>query len=120
MTSKIFRSTILVAAVVLLCSLGIIMGVLYGYFNDVQIAQLRDELSRAAIGTEENGLTYLQKVDSNRFRITWVNADGDVIYDTIMPESICKAHWELEQRLLLRFEGSSMSKLKRFRWILLP
>ena len=82
MTSKIFRSTIFVAAVVLLCSLGIIMGVLYGYFNDVQIAQLRDELSLAAIGTEENGLRYLQKVDSNQFRITWVDADGDVIYDT--------------------------------------
>ena len=58
MTNKIFRSTIFVAAVVLLCSLGIIMGVLYGYFNDVQITQLRDELSLAAIGTEENGLSY--------------------------------------------------------------
>ena len=53
MTNKIFRSTILVAAVVLLCSLGIIMGVLYGYFNDVQIAQLKDELSLAAIGTKD-------------------------------------------------------------------
>ena len=56
MTNKIFRSTILVAAVVLLCSLSIIMGVLYGYFNDVQINQLKDELSLAAIGTEDNGI----------------------------------------------------------------
>ena len=82
MTNKIFRSTVLVAAVVLFCSLGIIMGVLYGYFNEVQISQLKDELSLAAIGTEENGLAYLQKVDSGRFRITWVEANGDVIYDT--------------------------------------
>ena len=57
MTNKIFRSTILVAAVVLLCSLGIIMGVLYGYFNDVQIAQLKDELSLATIGTEDSGIS---------------------------------------------------------------
>ena len=56
MTNKIFRSTILVASVVLLCSLSIIMGVLYGYFNDVQINQLKDELSLAAIGTEDNGI----------------------------------------------------------------
>lgn len=48
MTNKIFRSTIFVAAVVLLCSLGIVMGVLYGYFNNVQIGQLKDELSLAA------------------------------------------------------------------------
>ena len=80
MTNKIFRSTIFAAAVVLLCSLGIIMGVLYGYFNDVQIAQLRDELSLASIAAEENGLTYLQKVDSKRFRITWVNGDGCAVY----------------------------------------
>ena len=60
MTNKIFRSTILVAAVVLLCSLSIIMGVLYGYFNDVQINQLKDELSLAAIGTEDSGISYLE------------------------------------------------------------
>lgn len=82
MTNKIFRSTILVAAVVLLCSLGIILGVLHGYFNDVQVEQLRDELRLAAIGTEENGLSYLKRVDSNRFRVTWVDEKGCVIYDT--------------------------------------
>lgn len=97
MTNKIFRSTIFVAAVVLLCSLGIIMGVLYGYFNDVQITQLRDELSLAAIGTEENGLSYLQKVDSKRFRITWVNVDGTVIYDTHADTEAMENHLDREE-----------------------
>ncbi len=112
MASKIFRSTILVAAVVLLCSLGIIMGVLYGYFNDVQIAQLRDELSLAAIGTEENGLKYLQKVDSTRFRITWVNADGSVIYDTHADTVDMKNHMDREeiQEALKYGNGSAVRK----------
>lgn len=110
MTSKIFRSTIFVAAVVLLCSLGIIMGVLYGYFNEVQIAQLRDELSLAAIGTEENGLRYLQKVDSNQFRITWVNADGDVIYDTHAETASMENHTDREeiQEALRHGSGSAV------------
>ena len=82
MTSKIFRSTIFVAIAVLLCSVGIILGVLYDYFDDVQIGQLKDELRLAAIGTEETGLRYLEKIDSERFRLTWVAADGSVIYDT--------------------------------------
>ena len=82
MTSKIFRSTILVAAIVLLCSLGLIMGCLYDYFDTVQVNQLKDELSLAAAGTEQGGLAFLESVESDRFRITWVAADGVVLYDT--------------------------------------
>lgn len=82
MISKIFRSTLLVAAVILLCSLGIIMGVLYEYSNDIQVTQLKDELRLAAGGTEESGVEFLHRVGSQRFRLTWVGADGGVIFDT--------------------------------------
>ncbi len=82
MTNKIFRSTMFVAAVVLLCSVGIIMGVLYDYYEGVQIQQLKDELSLAVVGTEQNGTKYLQSVDSGRSRITWIKGDGTVLYDS--------------------------------------
>ena len=59
MTGRIFRSIVTVAAVILCCSLVIIMGVLYGYANDLQAAQLKDELSLAAAGTEQSGLDFL-------------------------------------------------------------
>ena len=55
MTSKIFRSTVLVAVIVLLCSLGVVMGVLYNHFTDVQVQQLKNELSLAVTGTEQYG-----------------------------------------------------------------
>ena len=45
MTSKIFKSTVFVAVIVLLLSLGVVMGVLYTHFTQVQIAQLKDELA---------------------------------------------------------------------------
>ena len=92
MTSKIFRSTVSVAIAVLLCALGIILGVLYGYFDDVQIGQLKDELRLAAIGTEESGLDFLQKIDSDHFRLTWIAEDGSVIYDTHADASALENH----------------------------
>ena len=53
MTSKIFRSTVFVAVVVLLCGLGVVMGVMYSHFSEVQVEQLKDELSLAVTGTEQ-------------------------------------------------------------------
>lgn len=92
MTQKIFRSTVLVAAIVLLCSLGIIMGVLYGYSNDIQVMQLKDELHIAAVGTEDGGIEFLKQLDSERFRVTWIGADGEVFFDSHADEEEMENH----------------------------
>lgn len=97
MTSKIFRSTILVAIIVLLCAISIILGVLYNYFDGVQMGQLRDELRLAAVGTEESGLAFLERLDSAHFRVTWVAADGSVIYDTHADASDLENHADREE-----------------------
>ena len=97
MTSKIFRSTILVAIIVLLCAISIILGVLYNYFDGVQMGQLRDELRLAAVGTEESGLAFLERLDSAHFRLTWVAADGSVIYDTHADASDLENHADREE-----------------------
>lgn len=97
MTNKIFRSTVFVAVVVLLCSLGVIMGALYDYFDTVQVNQLKDELSLAAIGTEERGLAFLKKVDSDRFRVTWIDSDGAVLYDTHADAARMENHLDREE-----------------------
>ena len=97
MTSKIFRSTVLVAIVVLLCSLGIILGALYQYFDDVQINQLKDELRLAAVGTEESGLDFLRKLESEHFRLTWVSSDGSVRYDTHADAATLGNHADREE-----------------------
>ena len=55
MTKKIFRSTVAVGLAVLLASLVIIMGALYGYFGHVQERQLHDELTIAAAAMEQGG-----------------------------------------------------------------
>ena len=82
MANKIFRSTLVVAVVVLLCSVGIIMGVLYNYFDGLQEVQLMDELHLAAVGTEQEGVAYLSKLSYDSFRLTWIGADGQVLFDS--------------------------------------
>ena len=97
MTSKIFRSTLFVAAVVLLCCLGVIVGIAYDYFDGVQVKQLQDELQLAVTGTEQQGLSYLRNAGSARFRITWIDTDGTVIYDTQADESTMENHENREE-----------------------
>ena len=92
MTSKIFRSTVFVAVIVLLCSLGIVMGVLYNHFTGVQVQQLKDELSLAVTGTEQYGNAFLENVEAGRFRVTWIGADGTVLFDTRVDESTMENH----------------------------
>ena len=82
MSHKIFRSILLVAGVVLLCSLLMISGYLYGYFATLQENQLRDELHLAALAVEEDGIAYLEKLKADSLRLTWIAADGSVLYDT--------------------------------------
>lgn len=97
MTSKIFRSTVLVAVIVLLCSLSIVMGVLYSHFTDVQTQQLKNELSLAVTGTEQYGNTFLENVEANKFRITWIDTDGTVLFDTQADQAYMENHADREE-----------------------
>ena len=82
MTKKIFHSILLVAGAVLLASLFVITGALYEYFGIIQKKQLKDELSLAAVSVEQQGGDFLKRVSPDRYRITWINTQGNVIYDT--------------------------------------
>ena len=97
MTSKIFRSTVFVAVVVLLCSLGIVMGVLYSHFTGVQVQQLKDELSLAVTGTEQYGNAFLENVEADRFRVTWIDTDGTVLFDTQVDQTTMENHANREE-----------------------
>ena len=97
MTGKIFRSTIFVAAVVLICSLAIVLGVVYDYFDSEQISRLKDELCLAAAGTEKTGAEFLRDAASDRFRLTWVDTDGTVLYDTQVDAASMENHADREE-----------------------
>lgn len=109
MTKRIFRATLLVGVAVLIASLALVMGVLYSYFGRVQESQLRDELSLAAVGVEKNGTDYLRALQSHQYRITWVRADGTVVYDTQVDAETMENHAQRQeiQQALTAGEGES-------------
>ena len=111
MTSKIFRSTVFVAVVVLLCSLGIVIGVLYNHFTGVQVQQLKDELSLAVTGTEQYGNAFLENVEADRFRVTWIDTDGTVLFDTQVDQTAMENHADREE-IQEAFETGSGSAVR--------
>ena len=112
MTSRIFRSIVTVAAVILFVSLLFIMGVLYGYACDVQTMQLKDELSIAAAGTEKAGLSFLEALDAKNYRVTWIQPDGTVQFDTHAQAGQMENHLQREeiQQALGYGSGSAVRK----------
>ncbi len=82
MTKKIFRSVLTAALIVLIASLVFVAGFLYEYFGGIQSDQLRAELDLAAHGVESAGAGYLESLSLENCRVTWVAADGEVIYDS--------------------------------------
>ena len=110
MTSKIFKSILSVAVAVLMASLIIIIGVLYPYFGGVQESQLKDALSLAAEAAQQLGESYLEKLDSDRYRLTWVSSDGTVIFDSHADAAAMENHADREeiQEALRNGAGSSI------------
>ena len=92
MRKKIFQAMMAAAGSVLLASLIIILGCLYDYFDGLQEKQMQDELTLAAAAIEESGQAYLDdlNLESKTFRLTWIDAQGNVLYDT-------KAEWKITQ-----------------------
>ena len=109
MTKKIFHSILLVAGTVLLASLLVIMGCLYEYFGSVEKKQLRDELELAAVAVKENGAEYLSQLSSERYRLTWIENDGTVLYDTVTDAESLENHADrVEVKQALEYgEGES-------------
>ena len=97
MTSRIFRSIFFAVVIALVAALLISTGVFYSYFCDVQESQLKDELALAATATEQMGEVYLEELESSRYRLTWVDPEGTVLYDSHADAAMMENHGEREE-----------------------
>lgn len=110
MTKRIFRSIFTVAAVVLLASFVLITGVLYEYFSNKQMDQLNMQTHLAAQGVETSGESYFDDMDISGCRVTWIAADGTVLYDSQAEQTDMENHADREevQQALKTGHGESM------------
>ncbi len=96
MTKKIFRSIIFGSVITLLVSFVFIMGILYEYFNNQLLSELRNEATLAELGVEEYGVDYLENIDLEN-RVTWIDKDGTVLYDTTVDAAKLENHADREE-----------------------
>lgn len=82
MTKKIFHSILLVACTVLLACYLVILTSLNDYFTSLRKSQLKTQLSFASIAVENEGIEYLKNVENGEYRLTLIDTDGTVLYDT--------------------------------------
>lgn len=109
MTKRIFRSICLVALVVFFSCVILFMGVLYEYFSNVEHAQLAMQTDLAAQGVRNEGIRYFDDLSIADYRITWIDTDGHVIYDSESDTANMENHLEREevQEALLAGYGES-------------
>ena len=88
---------------------GLIMGTTFAYFADIQRQQLKTETKMAALAVDELQDGYLSRLPKENYRVTWISADGDVLYDSDMVASQMENHLEREevQTALRRGYGES-------------
>lgn len=82
MTKKIFKSTVLVSAMILILGSTFVLGILYQYFGKQLNGELEKEASYLAYGVEQNGVKYLEQLKQKDARITYLDASGTVLYDS--------------------------------------
>lgn len=82
MTKKIFRSSLLTALLVLAVSLFFIFGILYQYFEEQLINELKSKAEYISYAVELGGADVLEKISDGDERITLISSDGTVIADT--------------------------------------
>ncbi len=83
MKKKIFRSVFFTAVLATLLASGLILAVLYGVFDQQIRLELREEARYMARALEQaqDDEAYLDQVDASTKRITWIGADGGVLFD---------------------------------------
>ena len=85
------------AIAVLLATLALILGALYTYYSDVQAEQLRLQTALVAHALETEGVSYFDDLDTSDRRITWIAADGTVLYDSRSDSGVMENHLEREE-----------------------
>ncbi len=97
MTKKIFRSIFLVAVIVFLACTSIIMAVMYGYFSTVQQAKLKDQTDLIVRGEALDGAAYFEGMNPDGYRVTWIDHDGSVLYDSEASADTMENHKDREE-----------------------
>ena len=115
MNKKIFCSSLLTVCLVLVATIALIMGLLFHFFEKQIQTELANEAGFLAQAVENEGTGYFDGFDNknNRLagnnRITWIDKNGTVLFDSRANESEMDNHSDRDEIKTAMKEGKGMS-----------
>ncbi|MBQ0037124.1 MAG: PAS domain-containing sensor histidine kinase [Clostridiales bacterium] len=97
MSKRIFHAIWIVALVVFVSMLVFVMGIMYEYTSNMLTTQLKAETDLAAHGVEHEGISYINDLTQTDYRITWIAADGEILYDSKTDTTEMENHLERQE-----------------------
>ena len=94
MRRKIQRSMIVVIAATILLTMGLMTFVVYRQNVGLMEEEIRQEASYVCAAIEASGSGYFEELENLRegTRVTWIGADGDVLYDSARGQETMENH----------------------------
>ena len=82
MSKRIFKAMMAVTLTTLLVCMALFIAILFPYFETQLSDELRNELEYLAPNVERDGLGYLERLGDGQNRLTLIDADGTVLFDS--------------------------------------
>lgn len=109
MNKKIFRSSLLTVFLVLIATIALIMGVLFHFFEKQIQAELENEAEYLGQAVEKEGIRFFDGFVSKKNRVTLVDMEGTVLFDSKADPGTLDNHAEREEIRKAMETGRGMS-----------
>lgn len=109
MNKKIFRSSLLTVFLVLIATIALIMGVLFHFFEKQIQAELENEAEYLGQAVEKEGIRFFDGFESKKNRVTLVDMEGTVLFDSKADPGTLDNHAEREEIRKAMETGRGMS-----------
>lgn len=109
MNKKIFRSSLLTVFLVLIATIALIMGTLFHFFEKQIQTELENEAEFLAQAVENEGVEYFDDLDNANNRVTLIDRNGIVLFDSEADASTLDNHAQREEIRAAMENGKGMS-----------
>lgn len=109
MSKRIFKAMMAVTLTTLLVCMALFIAILFPYFETQLSDELMNELEYLAPNVEREGLNYLEHLSDGQNRLTLIDADGTVLFDSDADPAQMENHADRPEVIQAVAEGTGES-----------
>ncbi len=92
MTKRIFNSIVFVTISVIAVVVCLFMGIFYNHFSSQQMSRLKEETNIVSRSVMLMGMDFFNNMEISATRVTWIDTDGTVLYDSLSDSAAMENH----------------------------